>query len=197
MADQPSVPFGKRRPAKARPPRKRSESARLKLMAGAGAAALGVYAVAPGASCPEGRFYRSLSECVSDNKVGEALCRAGFTADAGAGAPAGIVFSGPGWGTATSLVSAPGGGLMTQMGEEVDEGAYCRAGQRSASSSRSSSGGGSSSSRRSAWWGGGDGGSSSSSSNSGYHAVSDGGGHSVSRGGFGSSGHGFGGGGGG
>jgi hypothetical protein len=193
MADQPSVPFGKRQPARPRPPRKRSESARLKLMAGAGAAALGVYALAPGASCPEGRFYRSVSECLSDNKVGDALCRAGFDADGGAGAPAGIVFSGPGWGTTTALVSAPSGGLMTRMGDEVDDGAFCRAGQRSSGGGHSS--GGSSGSSRKSWWGGGDSG--TSSSGSGYHAVSDGGGHATSRGGFGSSGHGFGGGGGG
>jgi hypothetical protein len=193
MANQPPVTFGKRPPASPKPLRKRSESARLKLMAGAGAAALGVYALAPGSSCPDGRLYRNLNECLSDNRVGEALCRAGFEADAGAGAPAGIVFSGPGWGTTTALVTAPGGGLMTRMGDEVDADAFCRVGQRSSGGGHSSGGSGGGV-RRSSWWGGGDGGSSSSSSsNSGYHALSDGGGHSVSRGGFGSFGHGFGG----
>lgn len=193
--------FGKRVPKPPQAPVKRSQNVPFRMMAGAGAAALGVYAIAPNSSCPQGRLYETVEQCISDNKLSDAICRDGFAKSRPGGA--GVLFSGARGANAEALIRNASGTTTYDDGlTPVPLGEVCRRGEgrQSSSSSRTyfggpgSSGSSSSSSGGRGWFSafsGGDSGSSTSSSSSG------GGSHSaVSRGGFGSFGHAFSGGGG-
>lgn len=195
--------FGKRVPKPPQPAVKRSQNVPFKMMAGAGAAALGVYAIAPNSACPQGRLYETVEQCISDNKLSDAICRDGFAKSRSGGA--GVLFSGARGANAEALIRNASGMTTFEDGlTPVPLGEVCRRGdgrQSSSSSSRSyfgGTGGSSSSSSGSSgrgWFSafsGGDSGSSTSSSSSGGEGS-----HSaVSRGGFGSTGHAFSGGGG-
>ncbi|WP_293865886.1 hypothetical protein [uncultured Alsobacter sp.] len=191
--------FGKRKP-EAPGPVKRSQNVPFKMMAGAGAAALGVYAIAPNSSCPQGRMYDTIAHCISDGKIGEQLCRDGFAKSGPNGA--GVIFGGGRGGAFQPLTRNAAGFTTYEDGvTPVALGEVCRPGQSrsSSSSSRSHFGGSSSSSSGSSgssgrgWFSAFSGGDSSTSSSS---SGGDGGHSAVSRGGFGSSGHAFSGGGG-
>lgn len=156
---------------------KRSDRVYLTTMAGAGAAALGIYALAPNSACPEGRLYPSLEQCLRDGKLDAALCRDGFE-----GRRDPVLFRGPGGGQSFAAVDAGGGMLRLSDGSLADGGSVCRTSDRSSGSS------GSRGSSRSSFFGSGDNSSSSQSSSHASGSGGDGGG-AVSHGGFGGTGH--------
>lgn len=151
---------------------KRSGAVRLAVMAGAGAAALGMGALS--GSCT-GRFYDTLDQCLRDRRIGEAACSSAF---AGAEAGTRVLFRDN---RVDRLREGPSGQFKRADGTIVDLGQSCAPGQnrlRRSSSYRSY--GGYSSSH----------GSSYSSSGSGWSLGR------ALRGGFGATGHAFSGGGG-
>jgi len=180
--------------------RKRSDRARLTLMAGAGVAALGVYALAGGDisqpdSTPAGsgggcfRYYPSVEACTSAGVYTAQQCQTAFAGLDGAKVkPDGVLLRATGGAiTAKQAVwrQASTGRLVDDTGADV-ENTLCRT---SSSSSRRSSSGGS--------WGFGSSGSSGGSGDSGHSSSTGYAGSSpaVSRGGFGSYGSHFSGGG--
>ncbi|MHB2166384.1 hypothetical protein [Alsobacter sp. R-9] len=167
------VEFGKRTAAPTPPPRKRSQGVHLRVMAGAGAAALGVYALAPNASCPEGRLYDSLEQCLSHGALSEAICRSGFDRPVGPARDP-VLFSGPN-GSSAQVALRTDGGFRLRDGTFLSGDAVCRPYQSRTSSTSWGS------SRGSNWFSSG-----SSSSGSGDHAAT-----TTSRGGFGGIGHAF------
>ncbi|MFZ4530446.1 MAG: hypothetical protein ACOYOJ_01400 [Alsobacter sp.] len=184
--------------------RKRSDRARLTLMAGASVAAIGVYAISgdisqPG-STPAGpgpgscfRYYQSAEICTSAGVFSAQQCQTAFAGlDSAKVAPDGVLMRATGGAiTAKQAVwrQASTGRLVDDTGADV-EGSVCRTSSSSSRRSNSSWGFGSSSggSGGSGSYGSGDSGHSSSN---GYAGTSP----AVSRGGFGSYGSRFSGGG--
>lgn len=185
MSQPPGRSFGKRQPP-LKPAPKRSQGVRLKVMAGAGAAALGLYAVMPHRSCDDRHYYETLDTCLAGGVLSADDCRTAFAAEPGAGSSRAGVMS-DGRGLALPVSRQADGRMLTSDGRGLNDALACGRRGSSSHTSGSSHSGSSSGSRRS-WWGS----SSSSSSSSSYSAVSSpDSGHAVSRGGFGSSGHGF------
>jgi len=181
--------------------RKRSDRARLTLMAGAGVAALGVYAISGDISQPDStpagpgagacfRYYSSVAACTSAGVYTAQQCQTAFSGlDSAKVAPDGVLIRATG-GVITAKQAvwrqASTGRLVDDTGADV-EGSLCRT--SSSSSSRRSTSGSS--------WGFGGSGSSGSSGDSGHSSSTGYAGTSpaVSRGGFGSYGSHFSGGG--
>jgi hypothetical protein len=180
--------------------RKRSDRARLTLMAGAGVAALGVYAISGDISQPKStpagpapgscfRYYQSAETCTSAGVFSAQQCQTAFAGlDSAKVVPDGVLLRATGGAiTAKQAVwrQSTTGRLVDDTGANV-EGSLCRT---SSSSSRRSTSGRS--------WGFGGSGSSSGSGDSGHSSTTGYAGASpaVSRGGFGSYGSRFSGGG--
>jgi len=177
--------------------RKRSDRARLTLMAGAGVAALGVYAISGDISQPEStpaspgpgacfRYYPSVQACTSAAVFTAEQCKTAFAGLDGAKVmPDGVLIRGAGGAiTAKQAVwrQASTGRLVDDTGADV-EGSLCRSRSSSSRSGGSSRG----------WGFGGSSGGDSGSYGSGDSGHSSSTGHAstspaVSRGGFGSSG---------
>jgi hypothetical protein len=125
---------------------KRSTGVRLTVMAGAGAAALGISALS--GSCTA-RFYDTLEQCLRDGRIGEAACSGAF---AGTEPGTRVLFRDA---QVHRLREGPSGQFKTPDGTIVDLGLACGPGQnrlRGSSSSRSYGGYSSSSSSSGSGW---------------------------------------------
>jgi hypothetical protein len=185
--------------------RKRSDRARLTLMAGAGVAALGVYAVSGDISQPDSkpagataggcfRYYRSVETCTSANVYSAQQCQTAFAGlDSAKVTPDGVLMRASGGAiTAVKAVwrQSSSGQLVDDTGTNV-ESSLCRTSSSSSSRRSNSSWGFGSSSGSSGGSGSYGSGDSGHSSSTGYAGTSP----AVSRGGFGSYGSHFSGGG--